>query len=283
MDNRGLGSRLGTAEPLKLIGRSKDKAPLRRVAMWLSVVSLIVPIALASPTGAAVSRPTSFGHDVKKGLTTEKASASVIGGAVVSASLTGSADMGPILISSSAPIAVNSSNGTYLSQSVAFGVGPETDVHPNATYQDTGCADDDTYSVEVCLVINFNIKSDSYNYFADNEEDGFEAINLDSHDVVLESLSMSAGGYGEACNGGGFLEPPTTPETWSKTSPVSGTTYNEIPSWHGNYYRLYSDGNNIQSTSATLDWDYRSSPEVFDTSFQLPDSGTGWPMGGCSN
>jgi hypothetical protein len=206
--------------------------------------------------------------------------------AVVNTSSNGGAV--PVGVSVSSPTLVANSGGNLYSVNVGVEVGSATsasaELRAHSQFNGGTCGYDGSYAVHLCVTMYYNIKNDSNYYFADDVQVSGNATNEDPSDVVLHDLNLQAGGYGPACNGSGFLEPPTVPENWDIGVPTSGTTYNRYPSWAGNYYRLESGYSDVQNTNLTLKWYYRGNLQTTEMSYQLPDSNSGWPLnGGCSN
>lgn len=187
----------------------------------------------------------------------------------------------PMTVSVGAPVLLPASSGAEYSVTtvVAMGQGVGA-IQPETQYSGDACGYDGSDAVYECTTMYYNIKSDSTNYFADDHQDSIQAINYDSHDAVLSSLSLTAGGAGTACNGNGFLD---SEQSWNITSPTSGTTYYETPSWSGNYYKLAGYVSMFQSVQGTLYWDYRGNAEQLEFTYTLPQTESGWPTGGCSN
>ena len=187
----------------------------------------------------------------------------------------------PISVTVGSPVLLPASSGAEYSVTTLVGIGQETGA-PTAKTQFSGssCGYDGSYSVYLCTTMYYNIKSDSFNYFADNHQDAIQATNDDPSSAVLSSLSLTTGGDGIACTGSGSL---SGGQTWNISSPTSGTSYYETPSWSGTYYRLSSTYGNFQNAQGTLHWYYRGNAETLNMTFTLPDSQSGWPTGGCTN
>ncbi len=185
----------------------------------------------------------------------------------------------PFNVSIGSPTWLPTTSGTEYSITAIVGLVQTGSIQPMSEYSGNSCGYDGSYSVYECVTMYFNIKSDAYYYFADNAQDSIQAINEDPHDVVLSTLSMTTGGIGKACNGSADLD---SSQTWNFTSPSSGTTYNESPSWSGNYYEIFSGLTEFQDVTGTLHWYYRGNAESLVLSYTVPDSEPGWPTGGCS-
>jgi hypothetical protein len=191
------------------------------------------------------------------------------------------ADLIPISVSVGNPVLLPASSGAEYSVTTVVGMGKGVGiVSPMADYSGNACGYDGSYAVYQCTTMYYNIKSDSTNYYADDDHVSIQATNDDTHDVVLSSLSLTAGGDGPACNGSGSL---SGGHTWNISSPTSGTLYNETPSWSGSYYRISNSFGNFQNVQGTLYWYYRGTLETLGFTYTVPDSEPGWPTGGCSN
>ena len=189
----------------------------------------------------------------------------------------------PISISVGNPVPLSAPSGAEYSVTAVVGMGQKTDsIQPKSEFSGDTCGYDGSYAVYECVTMYYNIKSNTYNWFADNVQDSVEATNEDPHDVVLSNLLLTTGGDGWACSGSSILDGS---ESWNFSSPSSGTAYSKSPSWTGNYYLLdnsYGEGP-FQNVQGTLTWDYRGNVEHLMFTYTLPNSESGWPQGGCSN
>lgn len=187
----------------------------------------------------------------------------------------------PIAVWVNNPVLLQTSSGAEYSVTTVVGMGQSAGtIQAKTEFNAAACGYDGSYAVYQCTTMYYNIKSDAYNYFADDHQDSIRAINYDTTDVVLSSLSLSTGGDGPQCNGTGGL---SGGQSWNINSPSSGTTYYETPSWSGNYYRLAGANGNFQNVQGTLNWSYRGNAEHLSFTYTLPDSESAWPTGGCSN
>jgi hypothetical protein len=186
----------------------------------------------------------------------------------------------PLSISIGATVQLPNSDAQY-SITAVVAMGQETQLaRPMSQFNGDTCGYDGSNAVYECVTMYYNIKSDAYDFFADNVQDSIAATNEDPHDVVLSSLSMTTGGNGIACSGSGTL---SGGETWNISSPSSGTAYYRTASWSGNYYRINSELSDFQNVQGTLYWYYRGNAEQLKFTYTLPDSQGGWPHGGCTN
>ncbi len=267
------------------IGRQHRK--LSRLTLWVPVV-LSVLTCLTTLPAAQASAITKSGVSVQaKGLSVNAASESVTGLnpstlGTASAVLNGlGASSIPMSVFVGNPVPMPASSGDEYSVTTVVGLGRGSGaVSPMTQYSGSSCGYDGSYAVYLCTSMYYNIKSDSSFYFADNHQDSIQATNYDTGSAVLSSLSLTAGGFGPACTGNGFL---SGGQTWNIGSPMSGSTYYETPSWSGTYYRLVSTYADFQNAQGTLHWYYRGNPETLNMTFTLPDSQAGWPTGGCTN
>jgi hypothetical protein len=187
----------------------------------------------------------------------------------------------PMTVSLGDPVVVATSSGSEYSVTAVVGLGQSNnEVRPMTQFSGNACGYDGSISVYECVTMYYNIKSDSSIWFADDHQDSIQAINYDTHDAVLSSLSLTTGGSGEACNGTGELQGG---QTWNIGTPTSGTVYYKTPSFSGNYYRIWNEFVNFENVQGTLNWHYKGNAEQLSFTYTLPDHEAGWPTGGCSN
>ncbi|GEM_PF-3112594 len=252
----------------------------KRIATLAGLLCLLtIPVAPASAVSNAGLRLQTTAQPV--GVTSVHASGTnpaVLGEA--NAVLTGvGASSIPITVWVENPVLLPFSSGAEFSVTAVVAMGQVAGaIQPKAQFSGDACGYDGSYSVFECVTMYYNIKSDAWNYYADDSQVSIKPVNYDTHDAVLSSLSLTAGGSGYACTGSGHL---AGGQTWNISSPSSGTTYYRTPSWSGNYYVLNSSSGAFQNVQGTLYWYYRGNAEQLKFTYSLPDSESGWPTGGC--
>lgn len=255
----------------------------RQIAILLSTASLFGAIIVDAPAGAlTVARSGSVGEVVTKavGVTISKASGRdprTLG--IANAVVTGvGASSIPITVSVGNPVQLPASSGAEYSVTTVVGMGQITAAQlRKPAFSGNVCGSDSSYAVYQCTTMYYSIKSDSSNFYADDQQVSIQATNNDPGSAGFASASLAAGVSGAKCGGGGL----SNLQTWNISLPTSGTTYNRTPSWSGGYYRLSNAYSSSQGVTGTLHWVYRGNAETLAFTYTLPDSEPGWPTGGC--
>lgn len=144
-------------------------------------------------------------------------------------------------------------------------------------YHQQTCAHDGSYSVQVCVTMDFNIRNSANLYFLDAETYRTTFTRLDPS-ILFTTGDVFAGTIGHVCNTNEVINPS---HHFTRTPPSSGVQYTDIPSWHGKYTSLWFNGGNFQKVTATLTW--RRGTQTYTTSAVVMPPDSGWARnGGCA-